>query len=157
MRRSDRELKDMSDIIRVIRQCNVCRVAFFDEEYPYIVPLNFGMDVNGEQITLYFHGARVGKKYDLMAKNNKVCFEMDCSHELLTIEEDKNCTMNYESVIGFGTLEMVADEDKYDALCKLMEQYHVEHFEFNKAAIPATNVFKLNVLQISGKARMKRG
>ncbi len=157
MRRSDREIKDLPDIIRVMKQCDVCRLAFFDEEYPYIVPLNFGMQVDGEQITLYFHGAREGKKYDLMAKNNKVCFEMDCSHELMTIEEEKNCTMNYESVIGYGTLEMVADEDKYDALCILMKHYHVEHFEFNKAVIPHTNVFKLNVHQLTGKTRKKKG
>lgn len=140
-----------------MKQCDVCRVAFFDEEYPYILPLNFGMEEENDQITLYFHGAGDGKKYDLMAKNNKVCFEMDCSHELLTLEEEKNCTMNYESVIGFGTMEMVADEDKYDALCKLMKHYHVEHFEFNKAIIPVTKVFKLNVQQITGKARAKRG
>jgi nitroimidazol reductase NimA-like FMN-containing flavoprotein (pyridoxamine 5'-phosphate oxidase superfamily) len=154
MRRSDREIKEFDKLIQVMEECDVCRLAFFDEEYPYIVPLNFGLQVTGEQITLFFHGANEGKKYELMERNNKVGFEVDCSHRLVT--EGSMCTMEYESVIGNGHLEIVAEAEKYDALCLLMKHYHKEDFEFNKAVIPRTTVFKLIVKNITGKARMKR-
>ena len=57
MRRSDREINNFAEIVDVIKKCDVCRVAWNDNGYPYIIPLNFGMKAEGEQIVLYFHGA----------------------------------------------------------------------------------------------------
>ena len=31
MRRSDREVSDMEEMIEIIKKCDVCRVAFFDD------------------------------------------------------------------------------------------------------------------------------
>lgn len=156
MRRSDREIKDINEMIRVIERCDVCRLALNDEGYPYILPLNFGMRIEDGQIVLYFHGANEGKKYELIAKDNRASFEMDCLHGLITDTSNGNCTMNYECVIGRGRIQMIPDEEKYDALCVLMKHYHKEDFDFNKAVMPQTTVFKLVVEDISGKRRMKR-
>lgn len=68
MRRSDREITDFQELITVMRGCDVCRLALHDEPYPYILPLNFGLEVDGEAVRLYFHGANTGTKYDLIAK-----------------------------------------------------------------------------------------
>lgn len=155
MRRSDREITDIDDMIRVMERCDVCRLALNDEHYPYILPLNFGMQVINGQIILYFHGATEGKKYDLFRQDNRASFEMDCAHKLVTDEETGNCTMEYESVIGHGRIEIVPEEEKYEALCILMAHYHKEDFPFNQAVIPRTMVFKLTVEQMTGKRRMK--
>ena len=155
MRRADREITDFSEIVAIMKKCDVCRIALHDGEFPYIVPLNFGIELNGKEILLYFHGALEGKKYDLMRKNNKVAFEMDCSHRLVTEMDTKNCTMEYESVMGSGCMEFVEEEDKYRALCILMEHYPVrKDFWFNEAVIPATNVFRLRVGTLTAKRRM---
>ena len=69
MRRSNREITDRNEILQVMERCDVCRLALNDGEYPYILPLNFGMEQAGEQIILYFHGATEGKKLDLIAKD----------------------------------------------------------------------------------------
>jgi nitroimidazol reductase NimA-like FMN-containing flavoprotein (pyridoxamine 5'-phosphate oxidase superfamily) len=66
MRRKDREVTDMNEIIEIIKKCDVCRLAFFDKEYPYIVPLNFGYSYDGAKLELYFHGANAGKKLELL-------------------------------------------------------------------------------------------
>lgn len=156
MRRRDREIKDLAEIIKVMEKCDVCRLAINDEEYPYILPLNFGMEVDNENITLYFHGALEGKKYDLIHKNNKVSFEMDCSHRLVTDYQAGSCTMEYESVIGNGIIEKVTDEEKYHALCILMSHYPVgADFVFNRDVLTRTTVLRLTVKHISGKVRMK--
>lgn len=156
VRRSNREIKELEDMIAVMEKCDVCRLALNDEEYPYILPMNFGMQVLEGRITLYFHGATEGKKYELIRKNNKASFEMDCEHRLVTIMETGNCTMTYESIIGNGTIEMVSDDEKYEALCILMRHYHKEDFPFNQNVMPMTTVFKLNVNQVTGKRRMKK-
>lgn len=153
MRRSDREITDYNEMLEVIRRCDVCRLVLNDEEYPYIVPLNFGMEIEDDKVVFYFHGALEGKKYDLMRKNNKAAFEMDCGHTLFTDEEKGNCSMAYESIIGRGTVEILEDEKKYDGLMVLMKHYHKEDFKFNKAVIPMTNVFKLTVDSMTGKRR----
>lgn len=157
MRRSDREIKDKDAMIKVMEQCDVCRLAFHDGDYPYILPLNFGMKVEEDgAVVCYFHGASEGKKYDLMEKDNRVGFEMDRAHRLVLDEEQGSCAMEYESIVGTGHMEMVPDEEKYEALCILMKHYHKEDFPFNKAMMPQTRVFKLVVEQMTGKVCKKR-
>ena len=45
MRRKDRELKDMADIVSIAKRETVCTVAFHDEPCPYLIPLNYGAEV----------------------------------------------------------------------------------------------------------------
>ena len=157
MRRADREVTDRNDIIAIMKKCDVCRIALNDEGYPYILPLNFGMEEKDGVIELYFHGAMSGTKYDLIKKDNRASFEMDCGHRLVTEVESGNCTMEYESVIGRGHMEILSDEEKEDALNILMKQYHQEEFSYNKAVMKETQVFKLVVEEMTGKARKKKG
>lgn len=156
MRRSDREVKEFEDIVAIMEKCDVCRIALNDNGYPYILPLNFGMYIKEGKIELYFHGAMEGTKYDLIEKDSRASFEMDCEHKLVTELERGNCTMEYESVIGQGHIEMLHDDEKYDALCILMKHYHQEDFPFNKSVMPRTKVFKLVVEKVTGKVRRKR-
>ena len=83
MRRKDREVSDFEDIMDIINHCDVCRVVVNDGEFPYIIPMNFGTEVVDNQLYLYFHSAKEGKKIDLFKKNNKVTFEMDCEHNII--------------------------------------------------------------------------
>lgn len=153
MRRTDREVTEWTDILSIMERCDVCRIVLNNEGYPYILPLNFGMDIKGHTIELYFHGALEGTKYDLMERDNRVSFEMDCGHQLVTEIERGSCTMEYESVIGQGHIEMLPDEEKYDALCILMKHYNQESFPFNRAVMAQTRVFKLVVERVSAKRR----
>ncbi len=153
MRRKDREITDFDEIIAVIKSCDACRIALNDEDYPYIVPLNFGLDVQGEQIYLYFHSALVGKKIDLIKKDNRASFVMDCEHNFILYEERMSCTMGYASVMGRGTIEFLPEEEKFEALKILMRQYHAEDFAFNEKMMKATAVWKMTVTEVSGKRR----
>ena len=153
MRRKDREITDFDEIVDVIRASDVCRLAMNDGDYPYIVPMNFGLDVQDGQVYLYFHCAMEGKKLDLLRRDNRVTFEMDCDHNFILYEERMSCTMGFASVIGHGTMEFVADEDKFAALKILMRQYHAEDFKFNADMIKVTSVLKLTVTDMVGKRR----
>ena len=152
MRRKDREVNTIEDIIAIMKKCDVCQLALFDEEYPYIIPVNFGFTYDGANITLYFHGANAGKKLDLIKQNNKVAFEMDCSHKLIKGKESCECTMEYESVCGNGTIGLAEDDEKISALTCLMKQYSAEsNFHFNEKHVNAVAVLKLKVNSITGK------
>ena len=154
MRRKDREITNFNDMIEIIKKCESCVIAMNDDGYPYVVPLNFGLDIEEDnQVYLYFHCAMEGKKLDLIKKDNRVTFEMDCEHQFILYEERMSCTMGYASVIGHGTMEVVPDEKKYEALKILMRQYHSEDFVFNTDMMKATMVLRLKVSDMVGKRR----
>lgn len=169
MRQAKREVKNFKEIISIIQQCDVIRLAFHDGEYPYMVPLNFGYVVEGDieaedaslyncSITFFFHGAMEGKKYEVMEKNPKAFFEMDCNHQVVAYGTDNpagaHCSFMYESVMGKGVVEFIEDEEeKLKYLTILTDRYHTEHFVFNPAAVPRTKVFKLTVQEMTAKRR----
>lgn len=110
MRRKDREIKDFDKILQIMRQCDSCVLALNDDGFPYMVPLNFGMDIEDGQLYLYFHCAMQGKKLDLIRKDNRATFEMDCDRNFILYDERMSCTMGYSSVVGHGIIEFVEEE-----------------------------------------------
>ena len=42
MRRKDRELTELGEILQVVERCKVCRLAMADAAGLYLVPMNFG-------------------------------------------------------------------------------------------------------------------
>jgi nitroimidazol reductase NimA-like FMN-containing flavoprotein (pyridoxamine 5'-phosphate oxidase superfamily) len=156
MRRKDREISNMDEMLAIIKKCDVCRLALFDEEYPYIVPMNFGVAYDGKKIELFFHGANAGKKLSLIRNNSKVAFELDCSHNLITGEKACDYTMEFESICGDGEIEILSEDQKVRALTILMQQYANETtFEYNENYLKVVTVFKLNVHHITGKHLQK--
>lgn len=156
MRRKDREIVDHKELLAIMRKCDSCSVAFFDKEFPYIIPLNFGVTYIDGKFTLYFHGAKEGTKLELLKANNHVAFEMNCSHKLLIGEKACDTTMEFDSVCGNGIMEIMADNEKREALTAIMNQYQsLDRYEFDERAVNAVAVLRLEVRNISGK-RLRR-
>ena len=152
----DREVTDIIDIIEIISKCDVCRIALNrDDGYPYILPLNFGFESLDGNLVIYFHSAVRGMKHELIRRDNRASFEMDCGHKLHSIEDRGYCTMNYMSVTGHGQIEYITDEhEKMRVLTLMTDRYHNgRHFSFNPAALPRTSVYKLVVVKITGKRK----
>ena len=61
MIRSDREITDRQEMLDIMGRCDVCRLALNGSDgYPYLLPLNFGMEEADGTLYLYFHGAAEG-------------------------------------------------------------------------------------------------
>ena len=123
MRRREREVVEPDEIRDIIEACKVCRLGFCEEGEVYIVPVNFGYDMKGKELTLYIHCAGEGRKIDRSGKNAKVGIEMDCHHELA--EGDLACQYSYyyASLIGNGHAKNCGRnvQKKKEALGKIME------------------------------------
>ncbi|MBR3183389.1 MAG: pyridoxamine 5'-phosphate oxidase family protein [Firmicutes bacterium] len=158
MRRKDREIKEHNEIVEVIRNCDICRLGLVDGEYAYILPLNFGMEQDEEgKVTLYFHSALEGRKTELLKEGLKASFEMDTKHEIEYDEGRGYCTYYFESVMGRGTVHILNDDEKFEALKKLMDHYHPgANAYFNTAAIPRTLVYALEVEEMTGKRKLPK-
>ncbi len=154
MRRKDREVTEMEDILNIIKKCDICRIALFDEEYPYIIPMNFGYSYEEGILKLFFHGAKEGTKLSLIEKNPKAAFEMDCSHRLITGEAACDYSMDYESVCGNGTIRILDPGQTSFALSCLMQQYTKDiDLSYKEAYLNAITVMELTVEHITGKRR----
>lgn len=155
MRRKDREITDFAEIVAIMRKCDVCRLAIHDEPYPYIVPVNFGFEVEGKGIILYIHGAKQGAKHALLQKNNRVSFEMDCAHRLIQPTGEESCTasMAYESVIGQGELTLLGEEEKAHALRVILAHYQITAGEFHPVHFANTAVYRMKCSACTAKRR----
>lgn len=153
MRRQDREVAQFDQQLEIIRRCDVCRLAIYDEPVPYLVPLNFGEEVVNGTLFLYFHSALEGTKLELLRQHPRVTFELDCGHQLVLNDEKMYCTMAYQSVIGQGTVSFCGDEEQVHGLDVIMKHYHAEDFQYSHAAVPRTAVLKLRVASMTGKQR----
>ena len=156
MRRSDREMTAPEDLLKVLEEGEVCHLALNDGEegYPYMLPVNYGFSVDGDgTVTLYFHGAMQGHKYDIVERDPRASFEIDCGRKLIFDDSRGYCTMDFRSVIGRGRIEFIEDRDaKIRALTAIVDKYHPkEHFEYSKAAVDRTRVMKLTVESMIGK------
>ncbi|MDR1832517.1 MAG: pyridoxamine 5'-phosphate oxidase family protein [Fusobacteriaceae bacterium] len=156
MRRSDRAVTEIADLLAILDQCKVCRLAMTDGEAPYLVPLNYGYTWSEGLLTLYFHSARAGRKIDILKKTGVACFEVDCEHGL--VEGDAACDygFTFASVIGVGDVVFLEEKaDKIYALNQLMRcQTGVDReYTYHDAHLANTAVYKLVVRDFSGKRK----
>lgn len=155
MRRKDREVTNVDEIEAIMERCDVCRVAINDEVYPYILPVNFGFERVSEEFIIYIHGSRQGTKHELIKRNNRVSFEMDCRHKLILPNGDESCTasMTYESVIGQGEMSLLSDDEKERALSIILKHYHIESKKFNPIHLANTAVYSIKFSSYTAKRR----
>ena len=112
MRKSNREVTDIAEINRIIEGMDAIRIGFYDGEEVYIVPLSFGYVEDGGRYTFYMHGAKAGRKADLVKQCTKAGFELDKTVEVKTDPEPCDHTVTYSSIIGHGSIDEVTNTDE---------------------------------------------
>ena len=151
MRRKDREVTSPIELKNILDICNICRVAYQDAEGLTIVPLNFGY-VYDDRLTLYFHSAKAGRKFDAFQTPKAVAFEMDGAHRLIEGEEACDYSYHFVSIIGNGEISTVEDvNEKIVALKHLMCHETKRDFEINSEMANKVAIFRLEVLYFTGK------
>lgn len=153
MRRKNREVTELSELIEIINECKVCRIALQDKDGLYIVPTNFGYTYENNQLVLFFHSAKEGRKINALKENNDVCFEMDCGHSLIVGDIACKYSYAYRSIIGNGKVVFINDtEEKKVALSTLMRHQTDQEFSFDDRMVNSVCVYKIIVQNYSGKA-----
>lgn len=154
LRKSDREITDREQIISFLLSCDTVRIGFHDEKYPYVVPVSFGLEDDGETLVLYYHGAIVGKKNELVRKNPCVCVEADRFDGYVKLKD--GVTADYESFIGFGKVYDCQPEEKIKGLALLMQHCGYDEYSADGCSIfDYTDVRKIVFEHFSCKKRFK--
>lgn len=156
MRRKDREITDIQDILNIINKCDCCYISLYCGEYPYVIPMSFGFSCINNTIKLYFHCANSGTKLEIIQNNGNAGFSMSTSRKLIKGDISCACTMEFESVCGNGNIRVMNDDEKQFALEKIMEKYNGKgKYHFNEKVLMHTITLELTVNEISGK-RLKK-
>jgi nitroimidazol reductase NimA-like FMN-containing flavoprotein (pyridoxamine 5'-phosphate oxidase superfamily) len=162
MRRKDKEIADINELLDIIAKCKFCRLGLSESNLPYVIPINYGFsyDYNDEALTLYFHSAKEGKKLDIIRKNNNACFEIDCDTKLY--EGEKPCNYGYEfkSITGFGKIIFLESVDeKTAALNHIMKHQTGKDvkYDFDENELNRVTVFKMPVEEFTGKQKVLKG
>lgn len=142
---------DVSSHVETIM--DAIRIGFFDGDEVYIVPLSFGFEETEGRYTFYMHGAKAGRKADLVRQCGKAGFELDKTIRVQTDPQACDHTVTYNSVIGHGAISEVKDlDEKRHALNAIMKQNTGNaEWDYPDKMLQATFVMKLTADWITCK------
>ena len=155
MRRKDREVTNIEDILRIVDRAKFLHLGIFDAVYPYIIPLHYGYEYVDGSLVFFLHSAKQGHKLDLIRANPNVCVELECDVELVSGGEVP-CKYGaaFASVIGRGCAEIVSDElEKVRGLSLLMTNQTGQEFEISNQMASTVEVIKVAVPEFTAKSR----
>lgn len=154
MRRKEREITAVNEIIDILDTCKTACIAMIDKNAPYIVPLSYGYELKTDSLVLFFHCAKEGRKLDILKCNNKVCFTIFSEGEPVYAETPCNSGYYFSSIIGNGTVEFIenSNEKRY-ALQKMFANQAGRKVEFTDAQSDLVCVFKIISTDYTGKRK----
>ena len=120
-----------------------------DDGYPYGIPLDHWYSEKDNK--LYFHGAKVGHKIDAITACDKVSYcVMDEGYR-----KDGEWALNINSVVVFGWIRIVDDEEKKREICTNLVWKFTDDEEYLQKeltnAFPRVNCLELAIEHMTGK------
>lgn len=157
MRRQDRAVTELSEIKNILDRCKTASVAMIDKDIPYVLPLSYGYELQDDgSLVLYFHGAKEGRKIDVLKQNNQVCFTIFSEGEPLHAEVPCDSGYYYASIIGNGVAEFIEDSaEKRFALAKMFERQTGRQVQFTEGQASSVCVFKIVSKDYTGKQKTR--
>ena len=152
MRKSDKQIKDTNVISDLLNTCHVGRLGTVGiDGHPMIKPLNFAFSAG----RIYFHTAKEGEKIEHIARDSRVCFEVDLPIAFVKGGENPcRAEYLYRSVIIRGRAHMVENRDEqiFGLRC-LMQKYQPEggYGDFSEEKLRITGVVRIDIEEMTGK------
>lgn len=148
-----RGIYDQKEIHRLLDKQFLCHVGFVHQNTPVVIPTMFGRDQN----TIYIHGASVSRLVTELEKGIPVSISVAEVNGLVLARSAFHHSLNYESVVLFGTGTLVEEERKTHALKCISD--HLIPFRWEEARQPspkelkATKVIQIPIDEASAKVR----
>ena len=152
MRRKDREVTEQREIVSILERCRTIRIGMNGSEYPYVVPVSFGMDVSGESPILYFHCARQGQKAEQLGEERAVFVEADTFFKVQRTAAG-GITARYESVMAKGICRRGREPDEIMRGLRLLLAHYGES-DYPLESCRGTqhiDVYRIELTEMTGK------
>jgi len=131
-------------------------LGLLDDETPHLLTQLFVSDAD----SIYVHGARDGRAYDLVSNTDEpgACFTVSEMGRFIPADEPVNFTVEYASVVAYGPISLLTERaKKRDVLESFMDKFAPqltpgEDYEpMSEESIDRTAVYRLTVDRWSGK------
>ena len=109
------------ETVEILAAGLVAHVGFIEDGLPYVIPLSYHFDA-AKPDKLYLHGSIRSRALELLASGAPVCVTVTLTDGLVYSRKAMNHSMNYRSVVLFGTAREVSDHDEKFALFDRMVQ-----------------------------------
>ena len=154
MTRRERQITDPERILEILDRSKVLHLGLAVNNEPYVVPMTYGYTMEDGKLTLYVHGATMGRKLDVLRANPKVFVELDCDRAPFEGKVACQYGMIYSSIMGKGKAVILEDpEEKMEALSILMKTQTGKDFTFNERLVSIVSVIRIDVEAYTAKAR----
>jgi nitroimidazol reductase NimA-like FMN-containing flavoprotein (pyridoxamine 5'-phosphate oxidase superfamily) len=145
---------DREAVYRIIDEGFVCHIAFVVDGQPYAVPTSYGRA--GE--TLYIHGSAVSRMLRSLSGGISVCVTVTLIDGLVLARSAFHHSINYRSVMIFGTAIKVEDAEEKAAALRAFTEHVIpgrwsEVRQPNEQELKATTVLALPLVEVSAKVR----
>jgi hypothetical protein len=141
-------------IYQILDEGFICHVSFIESDYPTVIPTAYGR----QDDILYVHGSVASRMLRAVARGIPVCVTVTLLDGLVLARSAFHHSMNYRSVVVFGTALVVEDKiEKSRALRSISEHVMagrwVEVREPNDAELKQTLVLQISLTEVSAKVR----
>ena len=153
--RREQEVTDPGRIREILDKSKVVHIGMADGDEPYVVPMNYGYTLEDGKLTFYVHGAKWGRKLDVIHANPKVFCTLEC--DVVPFDGDIACRYGttYASVMGLGKAEVLEDvEEKKKGLSILMKTQTGKDFTFDDKMASIVSVIRIDIAEYTAKERL---
>ncbi len=153
-RRPDHGSFDKETIYKIIDEALYCHVSFLQDDKPFVIPtIHARMD---DKIIL--HGAKASRMLKHISAGNEVCIAITLMNGLVLARSVFHHSMNYRSVVLFGSGEEVTDANiKFNAFHAITNHIMPGRWDDarrpNKKEMDATVVVSIKIDEASAKIR----
>ncbi len=131
----------------------LAHIGFEVEGQPFVIPTLYGRDDD----RLFLHGSAASRMMRELEKGVPVCVTVTQVDGLVLARSAFHHSMNYRSVVAFGTARKVADADKREALRVISDHLIRGRWddvrEPNEKELKATIVLEFTIEEASAKVR----
>lgn len=153
-RLNKRAVFDRKTVYAILDAGLMCHVGYVIEGQPYVTPTAYWRE--GDHV--YWHGSSASKMLRQVEKGVPVCFTVALLDGLVLARSGFHSSINYRSVMAFGTAEKVTDDArKLAALEAFSERLTpgrwAELRPVNKQELKATTLLSMKLEEVACKVR----
>lgn len=155
-RAHERGSYDRATVHAILDEALICNVAFLHDGAPAVIPTAHWRDGD----VLYIHGSSASRAIRALEGGSPACIAVTLTDGLVLARSGYNHSIDYRSVVIYGTARKLADEaEKLAALKIFMEKIAPGRWDElrapNEQEMKATTVLAFDLIEVSAKIRDK--
>ena len=149
MEKSKQEINDEQIMNEILGGSGLCRISMMDGDRPYTLPLTYGY----KDKCIYINSAPGGKKIELLSRNPRVQFEIECTEGKIAGKAKAKNEAGCKSLVGHGRVEIISDTPgKRSGMEVIMSQHGASGLdEMNPKDMDYLVILKLNIDSLQRK------